>query len=515
MAEPAPRESVVRILQNGSIYGSSNADTVVLDRDRILAVGTAAEVAGAWPESADVEAIDLAGRFVLPGFIDAHIHLLHTGLVESGWRVDLANRSRADTLEILAQAAKDRQGEWVVGYGWDESLWQDRRYLERAELDAVTSDSPVLAIRLDGHLLTANSAALDRVPGTAPHDLIEYGPGWLREGAVAEMHRVVHPDRAATIEALNAAAGLCHRLGITTVHTMTSLDFFEAFLPQRRERRLRVIFCPNVESFDKLTSVGLRTGFGDSWVRFGGIKVFADGSIGASNAAVSIPYRSGGLGQLNHESAQLRRWVESADRAGWQTLIHAIGDRAIEQVLQTHESARTDRSLRHRIEHFELPLPAQLDRVKAAGIHLSMQPNFTANWSGPGRMYDGRLGSDRDEASNPILSIHEAGIPLAFGSDGMPPSPLYGLHGAVNGPYERQRVPVEAALDAYTAGGALFGFEENDKGSLMPGKLADVVVLDEDPRLRPDDVRNRRVEMTFVGGDLVYAALAPDGTREE
>jgi predicted amidohydrolase YtcJ len=515
MTATVSRGRAVKVLKNGSIYGFPAADAVVLATDRILAVGAADEVAGRWPESVDVEYVDLAGRFVLPGFVDAHIHLLHTGLVQSGWRIDLTNMSRADTLETLAQAAKDRRGEWVVGYGWDESRWQDRRYLERAELDAVTSGSPVLAIRMDGHLLVANSAALAHVPDTAPDDLVERDPGWLREDAVTEMRRIIRPDHEAAVEALDAAAALCHRLGITTVHTMTQLDFFEAFLTRRRERRLRVTVCPGIDSLEKLSEVGLRTGFGDSWVRFGGLKIFADGSIGAGNAAVSVPYRSGGLGRLNHEDAQLRQWVESADQAGWQTLIHAIGDRAIEQVLQTHESVRPDPSLRHRIEHVELPLPLQLERMRAAGLYLSMQPNFTANWSGPDSMYDERLGTARDEGSNPLLSVYEAGIPLAFGSDGMPPSPLYGLHGAINGPYPRQRLPFDVALDAYTAGGALFGFEEEEKGSLEPGKLADIVVLDEDPRLHPDHVRNRRIEMTFVGGELVYTASPPNGSSKE
>jgi predicted amidohydrolase YtcJ len=218
------------------------------------------------------------------------------------------------------------------------------------------------------------------------------------------------------------------------------------------------------------------------------------------------------VGQLNHDTDRLRAWIQTADRQGWQTVTHAIGDRAIEQVLQVHESLQTDPSLRHRIEHFELPLPSHIERVKQRGLYLSMQPNFTANWSGASSLYEERLGAERDAASNPLLPIHQAGIPLAFGSDGMPPSPLYGLHGAVNGPHPQQRIPMEAAMTAYTAGGALFGFEEDDKGSLEPGKLVDLVVLDEDPRIRPDDVRHRRIEMTFVGGDLVYTREQSSGT---
>ncbi|MCK4570833.1 amidohydrolase [Candidatus Bipolaricaulota bacterium] len=496
----------IKVLHNGSIHGHPRADTIVLERDRIRMIGRADELPLSLSESEGTEHIDLKGRFVLPGFIDAHIHLLHTGLVESGWRIGLMNLSRAEVLAELAQAAKERSGEWTVGYGWDESQWQDRCYLTRTELDKISPRSPVLAIRMDGHLMTANSRAMEQIPETAPEDLIEREAGLLREKAVTEMTGSIRPDHAAAVEGLDAAARLCHRLGITTVHTMTPFDYFEAFMARRQQRKLRITICPDIQSFDKLLAVGLKTGTGDTWLRFGGIKMFADGSIGAGNAAVSQPYIDGGLGELNHADAVLECWVETADRAGWQTVIHAIGDRAIEQVLRTHEGLQTNTSLRHRIEHFELPQESQLARVKKAGLHLSMQPNFTANWSGPDSMYVDRLGVDRDRLSNPLRLIHDADIPLAFGSDGMPPSPLYGLHGAIHGAYPGQRLTIEEAIACYTMAGARFGFEEDEKGCLQAGKLADLVVLDQDPQLNPEHMSQRSIEMTFVGGDLVYSS---------
>jgi predicted amidohydrolase YtcJ len=496
----------MKILQQGSIYGHPDADVLVVERDRILAIGRTGELPSWLTEATDAESIDLGGRVVLPGFVDAHIHLLHTGLVESGWRVDLASLSRSEVLETLAQAAKDRDGNWVVAYGWDESRWRDRRFLNRCELDKVAPRSPVLAIRLDGHLLTANSLAMERIPDAAPESLIDREAGHLREMAVSEMTESVRPDQAAVTESLDAAARLCHRLGITSVHTMTRLDNFGAFLARRAQRRLRVFFCPEVQSFSKLSAIGLRTGYGDDWLRFGGVKMFADGSIGAGNAAVSEPYVGGGRGALNHSDEELRCWVDRADRSGWQTVIHAIGDRAIEQVLRVHETLGTDATLRHRIEHVELPVERQLMRAKQIGLHLSMQPNFIANWSGPGGLYIARLGEERDRKSNPLREIYDAGIPLAFGSDGMPPSPLYGLHGAVNGPYPGQCLTVEEAMDCYTANGARFAFEEDWKGRLRAGHLADLVVLDQDPGRDASQIMHRRVVMTMVGGQLVYAS---------
>lgn len=504
MSKNRANTTPIKVLHSGSVYGYPGADSIVLERNRISAIGRAEECLPGLSEGA--ECIDLKGRIVCPGFVDAHIHLLHTGLVESGWRIGLMDLSRAETLEKLAQAAKDRAGEWVVGYGWDESHWEDRQYLSKAELDKIAPNSPVVAIRLDGHLLAANRVAMERIPDTAPDGLIEREVGLLREKAVTEMIDSVHLDHAAVLEALDAAARLCHRLGITTVHTMTRLGYFDAFMERRQQRQLRITICPDVRSFDKLLAVGLSTGYGDAWLRFGGIKMFADGSIGAGNAAVSEPYINGGLGKLNHEDVELRGWVETADRAGWQTIIHAIGDRAIEQVLRTHEDLHTNPALRHRIEHFELPRESQWERVKQAGLYVSMQPNFTANWSGPSSLYVDRLGLERDRMSNPLRPIYDAGIPLAFGSDGMPPSPLYGLHGAIHGAYPGQRLTIEEAIDCYTEGGARFAFEEDDKGSLQAGKLADLVVLDQDPRLDPDHVSDGSIEMTFVGGELVYSS---------
>lgn len=491
------------VLHNGTIHGRRNLDAVAIAGDRILAVGRGEELLADAGENA--LRIDLKGRAVLPGFIDAHVHLMHTGLVASGWRIDLTNRSRDEVVAALRGAARSRGvGEWVVGSGWDESDWKDRRYLVREELDRVTTTTPVLAIRKDGHLLTANARALDFLPESAPERWVDREAGHLREAAAIEMLDRVVPDRATSAEALSAAARLCHRLGITSVHTMSRLRHVPALMAGRSKRRLRVTICPEVASFDRLEAVGLETGFGDPWLRFGGIKIFADGSIGARNAAVSEPFRGGETGELNHEDAVLTSMIRAAEDAGWQTVIHAIGDRAIGQVLDAHEAVGTDPASRHRIEHFELPREAQLVRAARLGLCISMQPNFIGNWSGPESLYVDRLGEERDRASNPLRRVVDEGLPLAFGSDGMPVSPLYGLHSAVNAPYPDQRLTVEEAIACYTAGGAWFGFEEDAKGRIEPGMLADLVVLDEEPLLRPERIVERTVEMTFVGGERVY-----------
>lgn len=507
--------SLRTVLVNGTILGHPDADMIILEGDSIAHVGRSADPGFGGAEATDVETINLQGRFVSPGFVDAHIHLVQTGLVESGWLVGLAGLSRSETLAKLSQASAERQGDWVVGHGWDESIWCDRGYLTRAELDAIGGTGPVLAVRVDGHLLAANSEAMKRVPETLPAELVDGRQGILRETAASAMLQSARPDHAAVREALWAAAGLCHRLGITSVHTMTRHEHWDEFEQHREERRLRITFCPEIAALDGLLGQNRVTGTGDPWLQYGGVKIFADGSIGAGNAAVSEPYLDRGLGALNHGDDELRSWVEKADAAGWQTVIHAIGDRAIEQVIAVHAAVCTNPERRHRLEHVELPTERQLGQMKRLGLCASMQPNFTANWSGPGGLYEERLGSERNRRSNPLRTLHDLAIPLGFGSDGMPPGPLYGLKGAVCGVSSVQRLEMEEALYCYTLGGAWLGFIESRIGSLCRGKWADLVVLDEDPRLDPQSVSDRRVEMTWVGGQLVYArdGLLPSRER--
>jgi len=498
------------LLHGGTIFGHPGLDALIIEEDRVAAVGRGDELR-AWVGD-EAERIDLRGRALLPGFVDAHVHLLHTGLVECGWRLDLAGRSRAEVLDALRAAVEARgAGEWVIAYGWDESVWEERRYLDRGELDRMAPDSPVLAIRMDGHLLTANSCAFDRLSVTAPQRLVDRDAGHLREAAASEAVGQLVPDRSTSADALDAAARLCHRLGVTSVHTMSQLRVAPELIAGRAGRRLRVTLCPDVASFDAVERVGLRTGFGDPWVRFGGIKIFADGSIGARNAAVSEPYLAGGTGELNHECDELESMIRSAEAAGWQTIIHAIGDRAIEQVLDAHDTVSSDRSFRHRIEHYELPNDGQIERTAALGLSACMQPNFLGNWSGPESLYVERLGEERDRASNPLRRIVDAGVRLVFGSDGMPVSPLYGLHWAVNGPYPDQRLEASEAVERYTVAGAWGGFAEDEIGSIAPGKLADLVVLDADPVAQPDRIVDRTVEMTLVGGEVVYRAPGTSG----
>ncbi len=497
-------ERVETILLGGKLPTVPEAQALALGAGRILAVGQDEEIGPLAQETTHV--MDLGGKAVLPGFIDAHTHFLDTGLERIGAHVGLAGLSRSEVISRLADAAADRRaGEWIVGRGWDESAWSDRSYLRSDELDRITTEHPLLAVRLDGHLLVANQAALEKIPSVLGRSKVEPQEGILREEPAFSLLQAISPDADTLREALHAAVDAAHELGVTSIHTMLPPQRMAVYLHERGRLKLRVTLCPEVSGLDALEALGLVSGFGEETLRLGGVKLFADGSIGAGNAAVAEPYRdSGTTGALNHSDEVVVTFLRRAEAAGLQTVIHAIGERAIDQVLDAHATVRTSTGLRHRIEHFELATPPQIGRAVALGLNPSMQPNFVWNWSGKGGMYEARLGTERDRRIDPHRLVLDQGLALAFGSDSMPFSPLYGLHAAVNAPHASQRVTVDEGIACYTRGGARLSFEEEIKGTLRAGALADLVVLDRDPREIPDRIADRRVEMTFVGGEIVY-----------
>jgi len=261
-----------------------------------------------------------------------------------------------------------------------------------------------------------------------------------------------------------------------------------------------------------LAAAGILSGLGDEWLRIGAVKIFSDGSLGAFTAALDAPYTGHPeeRGMLIHPPSELRTILESAHRAGLQTATHAIGDAAVRLVVDTLAEIQEDYprpSLRHRIEHYELPDDEVLRRTKQAGIVASCQPNFIGQWSGPQDVYENRLGPSRMAMNNPFRRILRRGIPLCFGSDGMPYGPLFGIHWAVNGFFEDQRITAEQAFRAYTAGGAFASFEETLKGTLEPGKLADFVVLGDDPFRDPTSIKDCRVRETWIGGSRVFSSM--------
>ena len=480
----------------------------------------------------DTDVVDLDGRILLPGFVDAHTHLTTVGryLVHADLSAAdspdaavglLAERAAEVESESSGGEAPDGDGEaedWVLGYGYDESTWDESRYLTRADLDRVSTERPVAAFREDMHVAAVNGVALDRFADalaaapdeTVPTDADGEPTGVLLESAIDPIYEAIEPGPAETREIVEAALADCAAKGIAGFHDMVRNShapraYRELDAEGELTARVRVNYWS--DHLDALREVGLGTNDGSRRVETGAIKSYTDGSFGGRTARLSEPYADAPdeTGQWVVDPDELAETVAAATEAGYQFTAHAIGDEAVDAVLDAYEDAsHTDPGeARHRIEHVELADDAAIDRLAESGVVASVQPNFL-KWAGENGLYESRLGPDRTAATNRYRDMLDAGVRLAFGSDGMPMDPLLGVHHAVNAPAEAQRLTVTEALRAYTRGAAYAGFDEHRLGTVAVGKRADLVALDASPWERADEIRDVDVAMTVVDGEVVY-----------
>jgi len=470
----------------------------------------------------------------VPGLTDSHIHFVEYALRLT--RLDLSGIvSRAETVRRVAERARiARPGEWLLGGGWDRNLWEDPSFPTKEALDSVAPHNPVALSSKDGHSLWANSLALARAgvsaetPSPAGGE-IERQPGTgvptgiLKERARRLVTNVIEkPGLEAIQAALKVAVANAQRAGLTGIHDCEDERAFAAFqeLSNKGELGLRVLMHIPVKNLDDAIGLGLRTGFGNEKLRVGGVKMFADGALGSRTAAMLAPYQDEplnlGIGVTSKE--EMRELVSKASRAGISAAIHAIGDRANRDVLDVLEESRQSgqgMGLRHRIEHVQLLHPADVPRLAKLGIIASMQPvHATSDMD----MVERHWGEERGRGAYAWRSLLDAGTLLAFGSDCPVESldPLAGIHAAVTrrradgtpGPegwHPEQRVTVQDAVRAYTLGAAYASGEEREKGSITPGKLADLVVLSRDIFVVPAmSILGTEVEATILGGQFVY-----------
>lgn len=463
--------------------------------------GRVARVGARLDAPAGAEVVECGGGFLMPAFVDAHTHLVQHGVALM--RLSLANvRTLDEAMQAVAARAKmTPEGGWVVGTAFDESKWDRAAMPTRADLDRASPGNPALLMRVDMHMGVLNSAALKTVGMDAPDGAVREEDFYRALGAVKPA-----PETAA--RAVEVASRRAWELGIASSHVIADMDDLAAIETARAAGKLGVkttLYFREV-ALEAARAKGLRRGSGDAWVRTNGCKLFADGSIGSRTATVSKGYADDPHhhGQPVYEPGRLAAIARRAKEQGLQLAIHAIGDLAVEEALAALEGL-ADPAGRHRIEHVEVFTDAQAERMAAAGVVASVQPNFTGEWGHPGAMYEARLGPWAVGGLNRLAVLRDAGVRLAFGSDHMPWGPLYGVHCAVNGPTPAQRLTVDEALRAYTAGAAWAGFADAETGALAPGLAADLLLLDDDPRRAPAAIQGREVRRLVVDGRPVLA----------
>jgi hypothetical protein len=505
-------EAADLVLLDGEVHTLTDPDetheAVAVRDGRIVSLGKSYDVQ--FLAGTETETVDLDGRVVLPGFVDAHTHMLMVG--RSLVHADLSEASTpGDAVAALRDRAGETDDEWVLGFAYDESTWDDPRYLTRSDLDAVSEDRPVVAFREDMHVASLNSVALDRYRGGMPDDDVhregDEPTGVVVEEAVDVVYEAIEPDAGETADLLRAAQRYANERGVTGVHDMVRKSHAPGVyrdLDETGDLTLRVRLNYWSDHLDSLVDAGLRTNHGSDMVRTGAVKTYTDGSFGGRTAKLSEPYADASeeTGSWVVAPEELGAVVERADEHGLQVSAHAIGDVAVEAVLDAYAACDDPGAARHRVEHAELADDETIERFADLGVVASVQPNFL-KWARPGGLYDQRLG-DRRAETNRYAAFADAGVPLAFGSDCMPLSPLLGVHHAVNAPEADQRLDVTDALRAYTSGAAYAGFDEDRLGTVEAGKRADLVVLDDSPWESRGSIRDCSVAMTLVDGDVVY-----------
>jgi hypothetical protein len=517
------------------------AEAIAILGDRIVAVGGASEI-DQW-RGDTTRVIDARGHLLLPGFDDAHVHFSSGGLSLDSIHLRDAPSAAEFARRIAERAAVTPAGEWITGGEWDDQVWAQKSG-GRAELptrqmiDDATRSVPVFVERLDGHMVLANSAALriigitretpDPPGGQIVRDADGEPTGILKDAAMVAGYAKIPPlSHERRLKAVRRAMAHAARIGVTSVQDMNSS--YEdvavyAELAERGELTVRIYAAPPISEWQDQAKLGLRRAFGSSWLRYGAVKAFADGSLGSTTAYMFAPYRDapqsyGLLGQDMLPPEKIHNNLLGVDRANMQACTHAIGDRAVSTVLDLYSEVEKQdgpRDRRFRIEHAQHVAAKDFARFRDLGVVASMQPYHAID---DGRWAETRISAELARTSYAWRTMLDNHIHLAFGTDWpvAPLEPLISVYAAVTratldgkhpqGWFPEQKLKVSEAIEAYTMGSAYAEFQEKQKGSITVGKLADVILLSDDVfTIEPKAIQDVTVELTVVGGRIVYQA---------
>jgi predicted amidohydrolase YtcJ len=520
-------ENCPRVLSGGTLYDGTGAipikDSIVILQDEyIIEVGKKSEVE--IPKGAEV--YDITGKTILPGLIDSHCHFLWMG-VDMNTKVLLNDTRSIDEalLKVKKRIEKVESGEWIIGTGWDESKWSENRYITKKDLDPIAPYNPVILSRVCGHLISINTKAMEVAKitrntqatsgGQVDKDHEGENSGILRDCKYLVATFVPPNSLETMLDALETASQKALSLGCTCVHDagLTHRDICAYQLAEKQGKLgIRASIMLKNDAIEAAIKLGVQTRFGDDSVKLGPVKFLMDGSLGARTAALFEPYEDepSNKGLLLKKPDVLTELIVNSHRANLQTATHAIGDLAVEKTLDSIQKVlRLDprKDHRHRIEHCEITSAQQIERIKQLGIVPAMQPNFIGEWSGPDSMYRERLGKKRERMSNQYRAMLDEGIRVAFGSDGMPFNPIYGIWSAVNHPIKENRITLEEAIMCYTLNSAYSGFQEEKIGSIEQGKLGDIAVFNGDLSEIPiKNIKDLDCYMTLVNGKILYRA---------
>jgi predicted amidohydrolase YtcJ len=543
-AQSAQSDSHITVYLHGRIYTNDPAnpwaEAMAVRDGKIRCVGKIDYVlleCGGNDQSA--ETVQLKGKFVMPGFNDAHVHLGSAGADMLSVRLNGVASIEELQKRVADAVAHHNEGDWIVGSGWDHTLWPDKKFPNKQQLDAVAPKNPVFLTHISGHVAVANSLALEH--GEIKQDTPNPPGGMIERDASGEATGMLEEDSAMSLvseripdlkadqrrRGIQMVLADAAKNGVTSVQDFSDWADFLVYVQLKEEEKLTLRiteWLPFIQPMDQLLNMRAQGGTTDPWLRTGALKGFLDGALGSRTAALLAPYSDdpSTSGILTNDPEKFRAMAIERDKAGFQINFHAIGDRANREALDIFEAvAKTNgpRDRRDRVEHAQVLAPEDLPRFARLKVIASMQPAHETTdmrWAGS------RLGPDRAKGAYAWAALLKSGARLAFGTDYPvePISPMRGLYACVTrelpdgGPpggwQPQEKISMEDCIRAYTSGSAYAQFEEGKKGELKVGEYADFIILSDDlTKIPPPQYTKTNVVRTVVGGRTVYSQ---DGT---